>query len=522
MDLMRTATADHKAGRLRLAEAGYRAVLSRIAHAGASLLLGGVLLARCSGDDAALRAEALALARASVANVESREVVDATRILVRFGYFLLQFAGVVAIEAVDEEGGVKSDQIAGSPRPRSVDASVLAEATATLEKATLLDPKSVIAWRHLVSAYSGATPPRLVDAARAAARAVDASGGSKAPWDLHYKKGKMAKKAGDETAALMAYADAAEAAPAEELPQFWLRVALAPGGERGVSKAAIARAREVLEKIDGAGGLNEAGKKAAVSSPPEVYVRRLFDGYAAHFDKHLVQDLEYRTPERLRALAVQAATKRRSSMLGGMGGWDHLADVGCGTGLAAVAFLPHVKSASGCDVSPKMIQAARARGVYARADVADAAAWLNALAPPPDLIVAADVLVYLGDLAPLFAAARKALHAASIANAPSAEDGASAAFEPLFCASTEALGAFDATGSPRAAPDLSDVDESAMAPAGYSLTATGRCAHARAAVRRLAAEAGLAVIACERSELRQNAGVAVMGDLWAFAIQPGN
>jgi predicted TPR repeat methyltransferase len=67
---------------------------------------------------------------------------------------------------------------------------------------------------------------------------------------------------------------------------------------------------------------------------------------------------------------------------------------------------------TGVDLSPGMIAKARERGVYDGLVVGDAAALL--MREPPgvfDLIVAADSLVYLGDLAPLCAAVAAALAA---------------------------------------------------------------------------------------------------------------
>jgi predicted TPR repeat methyltransferase len=57
-----------------------------------------------------------------------------------------------------------------------------------------------------------------------------------------------------------------------------------------------------------------------------------------------------------------------------------------------------------------MVAAARAKEVYDRLAVAELAAFLDAEPPGgADLAVAADVLVYVGDLAPVFAAAARAL-----------------------------------------------------------------------------------------------------------------
>ena len=56
-----------------------------------------------------------------------------------------------------------------------------------------------------------------------------------------------------------------------------------------------------------------------------------------------------------------------------MPGRDKLAilDLGCGTGLAGLAFQPLAARLDGVDLSPAMIEKARARGIYDHLDVAD-------------------------------------------------------------------------------------------------------------------------------------------------------
>jgi predicted TPR repeat methyltransferase len=56
-----------------------------------------------------------------------------------------------------------------------------------------------------------------------------------------------------------------------------------------------------------------------------------------------------------------------------------------------------------------MVEKARTRGVYDRLAVSEAVAALRQEMDAWDLIVAADVLVYLGDLGPVFTAAAAAL-----------------------------------------------------------------------------------------------------------------
>ena len=77
-------------------------------------------------------------------------------------------------------------------------------------------------------------------------------------------------------------------------------------------------------------------------------------------------------------------------------------DLGCGTGLAGAAFRSRAAYLSGVDLSPAMIEKARARDIYDALAVGDLETALAQEGPAFDLILAADTLVYLGDLAPVF------------------------------------------------------------------------------------------------------------------------
>ncbi len=103
-----------------------------------------------------------------------------------------------------------------------------------------------------------------------------------------------------------------------------------------------------------------------LSSMPPGYVRALFDQYAPRFDKTLVQDLDYCGPEVL-LKAVLAA--RHAAKLPAY--FKRAIDLGCGTGLAAREFASLVDEFIGIDLSPGMIERARATGLYKRLDVTD-------------------------------------------------------------------------------------------------------------------------------------------------------
>jgi len=149
--------------------------------------------------------------------------------------------------------------------------------------------------------------------------------------------------------------------------------------------------------------LSALGVDPSPVAPPAAYVRSTFDGYAATFDKHLLDTLRYRGPQLL-AGALRAARPGAADR-----SLDVL-DLGCGTGLCGAALRPLARSLVGVDLSPAMVAKARERGVYDDVRVADLLDVLRS-APPAslDVVAAGDVLSYVGELAPVHAAAFTAL-----------------------------------------------------------------------------------------------------------------
>ena len=136
-----------------------------------------------------------------------------------------------------------------------------------------------------------------------------------------------------------------------------------------------------------------------VSGMPQAYVQTLFDQYAPRFESSLVDDLGYRGPALLfkAVLSVRSAARKPAF-------FKRAIDLGCGTGLAAAAFAKEVDHFIGIDLSPRMIERARATGLYAELEVADMLQGLRARPDASaDLILAADAMVYVADLAPVLA-----------------------------------------------------------------------------------------------------------------------
>lgn len=210
----------------------------------------------------------------------------------------------------------------------------------------------------------------------------------------------------------------------------------------------------------------EAGEGADLSA---AYVRALFDRYADRFDQDLVGKLGYAAPDLLRSAVDR--------MLPGAAGLRIL-DLGCGTGLAGVTFRPLASHLAGVDLSPRMVEKARQRMLYDELSVGDVVEAMERTPGGWDLLVAADVLVYIGDLAPVFGAAARAL-------VPGGR----------FAATVECL-----------------AHETAAEP--FVLGATRRYAHAESYVRETSGDAGFTIRLMEPCTPRREKGVPVPGLLF--------
>lgn len=208
---------------------------------------------------------------------------------------------------------------------------------------------------------------------------------------------------------------------------------------------------------------------AQPQAAPRAYVEQLFDSYAAEFDEHLVDKLGYRTPQLLAAL-LPPGRHFAAAM-----------DLGCGTGLMAPLLRPLCGAIDGVDLSSQMLDKARAAGLYRHLWHADVAEQLRAATEPYDLVLAADVFVYVGDLDAVFAAVARVL--------------------------------------PPGGVFLFSVEE---ADAGQSLQLrpSARYAHSQSYVESLAARHGFEVQRADRQTLRHDQGRPIAGLLMRLVLSP--
>ncbi|AGY58171.1 tetratricopeptide repeat protein [Gloeobacter kilaueensis] len=199
------------------------------------------------------------------------------------------------------------------------------------------------------------------------------------------------------------------------------------------------------------------------------YVAALFDDYAERFDAHLLEDLAYSTPRQLLE-AVRAAAPHANHLL-------NILDLGCGTGLCGPLFKPLAHRLVGIDLSSRMIEKARARAVYDELVTGEIGEQLAHYRDAFDLIVAADVFPYLGDLLPVL-----------VASAVTLVPGGLLAF------------------SVEAGPEED-----------YLLQPSGRYAHALSYLRQAAAFAEFVEVSAQQSVLRTDKGEPIAG--WIVVLR---
>ena len=211
---------------------------------------------------------------------------------------------------------------------------------------------------------------------------------------------------GDLVAAADLLLQATELAPTFASAWFTLGEIREQLGERAPAIAAF-REAQVADPDDRHGAslrLMLLGAERLSAMPP-AYVRALFDQYAPKFEAALIDDLGYRGPALLfKAVLALCNEVRRPAF------FKRAIDLGCGTGLAASAFAKGVDHFIGIDLSPRMIEKARSSGLYAQLQLSD---MLEGLRDRPeasaDLVLAADAMVYLADLAPVLREVKRVL-----------------------------------------------------------------------------------------------------------------
>ncbi|WP_414475785.1 methyltransferase domain-containing protein [Microvirga sp. M2] len=247
--------------------------------------------------------------------------------------------------------------------------------------------------------------------------------------------------------------------------------AMAELGAQEPAVAALRRALE-LEPQDVLGvrlDLARLGAVPADAAMTDSYVRALFDEYAPKFERHLTRGLAYRGPELIADALRRACSRRIRDFRFGRG-----IDLGCGTGLMGQALEGVCASLVGVDLSPRMLEKADRTKLYDALHEGELASFLKMRAEGEvDLVVAADVFVYMASLDEVFREAHRVLKR-----------------EGLFAFTVQ----------------THEGD-------GFILGADARYAHSERYLRGLADETGFMAVTLERVSTREDRGMPVPGFL---------
>ena len=333
-----------------------------------------------------------------------------------------------------------------------------ADAVTCLDEALAALPHAVPTRLDLAAALDAAARPEMAEAVLAAGIALDPGNAT-----LHSAAMLRRVRAEDFTAAVAMAETARRNAALDACGHGLTGHALSSLGRYNEAADAYVEALKLapedpyMRHLVASAGRCDADERA----PPE-YVRALFDKYAERFDHHLVR-LGYRVPGLVRRVLTQSAPVSGPVL-----------DLGCGTGLLALT----CKDLAPCDwvgvdLSPRMLDAARSKTLYAELHEADLLTFLGSETRIFPLILAADVLCYFGPLTPLLRAVQPLL-----------------ALEGRFVFTVERL-----------VPGTEAVRLGRM----------GRYAHSEAHVIAAARDAGLEIVSLDEDTLRLDGSAPVCG-----------
>jgi len=198
---------------------------------------------------------------------------------------------------------------------------------------------------------------------------------------------------------------------------------------------------------------------------PLDYVERLFDECAENFEHSLVEELGYSIPSVLRNLMEPYIRKYHEPV--------NVLDLGCGTGLMGVQLRSIAGNLVGVDISKNMILESKKKGIYDSLYATDIVKFIRQTEDRFDLVVATDVFVYIGNIEPIFESTLQAMN-------PMA----------LLSFSIES-------------PSSIEKD--------YTLQASGRYAHSRAYIERIAKQYGYIIKRTTPTRIRKENNIWIEG-----------
>lgn len=140
--------------------------------------------------------------------------------------------------------------------------------------------------------------------------------------------------------------------------------------------------------------LNALTQKTLVAENSPEYAMNLFNNYALYYDQHMQGLLQYSLPQHIARVLHKFHVLHVENTL----------DLGCGTGLTGLILREISDVLIGVDISAKMLNQAKAKNIYNQLVEKELITFLQHDKQRYDLVVAADVFPYLGELDSFFAA----------------------------------------------------------------------------------------------------------------------
>ncbi|MAI78108.1 MAG: hypothetical protein CL917_04140 [Deltaproteobacteria bacterium] len=331
-------------------------------------------------------------------------------------------------------------------------------------RAIELSPDYAQAFHNLGNVYGDRDC--FVEAIASYNRAIELSS---ADNDSRMALGAVLERIGEFQKAIVQYQTAAQSDPDSLVPRHRLGAVFRKTGDliRAANiyneLATLSPNDPVIQHLQAA-----CGAAAVPEQASSGYVKATFDGLAAEFDDCLAS-LRYQVPEKLHAMLRETSTYQSSS------GGRNVVDLGCGTGLCGSWLKDQANHLVGVDLSPEMLFQAREKDLYDDLVESELTEYLQQSDGNFDLLIAADTLIYLGNLRPLF----------------------SVAYDKLVVGG-EFL--FSVEKYPEEKPLLD-----------FCLRESGRYAHSESAITRWLSEAGFQCQKVTHTDLRQEASDAVTG-----------
>lgn len=201
----------------------------------------------------------------------------------------------------------------------------------------------------------------------------------------------------------------------------------------------------------------------ATGRASNAYLEQYFDEFSASFEQKL-SGLHYAVPDAIgKALSTLGLAPRSLRIL----------DAGCGTGLCGLQLAPHARELVGVDLSSKSLAVAEAKGLYDALHAREIVEYMDTCETASfDLVVAADMLIYFGDLTEFLQGARRVLKSGGCL-----------------------IGSFQALAADH----------------GFAIESNGRFSHARSYLLERHGAAGFTPIAVESLDIREELGLPVKG-----------